>query len=253
MKRSLLLIAAACLVASVGFAQKESSLTRDEVSVIKKKLVALLESLGEVPAGYAIEDEHFNLPTEVYPARLPGRFNPTYGSAERKYGTEKAAQKSNKDLEKEYKKKMMEAQAKGDYAAMGKLAQEMQQKASQTQMQAEETHKDPIDVQVMLNNFSGNTIDPDMVVLEKPGVIALKQEEEKGSGKGSVTVYCEPVSLKDTKQLSAVRLQSPDDGVTKRNGVLTVVIEMRGPLAEIEPWVKRIDLKKVLGQIDGGK
>jgi hypothetical protein len=95
------------------------------------------------PAGYSKENEDFNLPTEAYPGRGTGKFNPIHSSASRTCGTEKAVKKNNADIEKEYKKKMMEAQAKGDYAGMQKIAQEMQQKMSQTQMQAEDSRKEP--------------------------------------------------------------------------------------------------------------
>jgi len=253
MKHVSLAIVGILLLLTYSNAQTPSPLNRDEVSAFKKKLVALFDAVGEAPAGYAKEDEDFNLPTELYPSRSAGKFNPIYGSASRKYGTEKAAEKSNEQLEKEYKKKMMEAQAKGDYMAMQKIAQEMQQKVGQTQLQAADAHKDPIDLQVSLNQFSGETIDPDAVVLEQAGVIALKSEEEVGSGKGHIRVYFDPVALKNSNQLSEVRLKSPDDGVTKRSAILAAIIEFQGPLAEIEPWVKRINAKKILALIDGAK
>jgi hypothetical protein len=253
MKRSIMISLLTGVLLATALAQKEVPLTRDEVSVFKKKLVAMFDALGDVPAGYAKEDEDFNLPTEVYPGRSAGRFNPIYCSATRTCGTDKAVAKTNANLEKEYKKKMMEAQAKGDYVAMQKYAQEMQQKMGQTQVQAVDSHKEPIDISVCLNTFTGATIDPDAVVLEKAGVIALKREDEVGSGRGAVTVYFDPVSLKDTKQLSSVRLESPEAGISKRSGVLTATITFTGPLAEIEPWAKRIDTKKILSLIDGGK
>jgi hypothetical protein len=253
MKRSIFLFLMSGVFLSTALAQKEVPLLRDEVSMFKKKLVTMFDALGEVPAGYSKEDEDFNLPTEAYPGRSAGKFNPVHCSATRTCGTEKAVAKTNANLEKEYKKKMMEAQAKGDYMAMQKLAQEMQQKMGQTQVQAVDSHKEPIDISVSLNAFTGATIDPDAVVLEKPGMIALKREDEVGSGKGTITVYFDPVSLKDTKQLSSVRLESPEAGISKRSGVLTATIELRGPLVEIEPWVKRIDTKKVLSLIDGAK
>jgi len=81
----------------------------------------------------------------------------------------------------------------------------------------------------------------------------LKSEEEVGSGKGHVRVYFDPVALKNSNQLSEVRLKSPDDGVAKRSAILTAIIEFQGPLAEIEPWVKRINAKKILALIDGAK
>jgi hypothetical protein len=35
--------------------------------------------------------------------------------------------------------------------------------------------------------------------------------------------------------------------------VLSVSLEVTGPVPEIEPWVKKVDSKKVLSQIDPGK
>ena len=52
---------AVCCTSSTR-AQDEKSLTRDEVSVIKKKMVAVLDALGQ-PAGYSLEHDNFNLPT----------------------------------------------------------------------------------------------------------------------------------------------------------------------------------------------
>jgi hypothetical protein len=201
MKRFLLAVSCGALLLSVATAQNPVPLNRDEVGVFKKKLVTMFEALGELPAGYSKEDEDFNLPTEAYPNRNTGKFNPIHSSASRQCGTDKAVEKTNASLEKEYKKKMMEAQAKGDYVAMQKIAQEMQQKVGQTQAQAVDTHKEPIDITVSLNPFQGNTIDPDAVVMEKAGVIALKSENEAGSGMGSVTVYFDPVSLRDRQAI----------------------------------------------------
>ncbi len=45
----------------------------------------------------------------------------------------------------------------------------------------------------------------------------------------------------------------PEDGVAKRTLVLSVTIDVTGPVAEIEPWVKKVDSKKVLSQIDPAK
>ena len=122
------LLLATGLAAGGARAQNENPLTRDEVSVVKKKMVAALDALGQ-PGGYSLEHENFNLPTEAYKNSNTGRYNLISGSADRKFGTQKKTEEESKDLQKEYQKKIAEAQAKGDYAAMSKIAQEMQQKA----------------------------------------------------------------------------------------------------------------------------
>jgi hypothetical protein len=254
MLRSLVLSFLALLLLDAGAAraqnQNEDPLTRDEVSVIKKKMVAAFEALGQ-PDGYSIEHDNFNLPTEAYKNSNSGKYNLIGGSANRRFGTQKKTEEASKDLQKEYQKKMAEAQASGDYQAMSKLAQEMQQKAGQMQLKATEAQKDPIEVSVMLNNDPGAVIDPDAVVFEHPGVIALKSTAD--SGPERISIYFDPVSLKDTKQLSRVDLKRPEDGVSRKTLVLSISIDVSGPAAEIEPWLKKIDFKKVLAQIDTGK
>ena len=252
MKRPLMAVVCGMLFGALALAQEAVPLTRDEVSVYKKKLVAMLEALGDAPAGYAREREQFSLPTEVSPTGTAGRFHPVNGSVSRSYGTEKAAKKTNEEMSKEYQKKILDAQAKGDYEAMSKISMEMQQKMSQANAQAMNAHKEPIEVDVYCNSYSSAAIDPDAVVLEKPGVIALKQKNGEDSDQGTVTVYIDPASLKETRQLSSIRLEPPKTGISKRGGVLTAQISFHGPLTEIEPWVKRIDVKKILSQIDGG-
>jgi len=243
------LLAAFCGLAIAG----DHPLNRDEVSVIKKKFVACFEALGKAQAGYTMEDEDFNLPTEAYKNDKSGKFSPIGCTSTRKYGTEKAQQKSSEEMSKEYQKKMLEAQAKGDYATMSALAQEMQQKMSQQQLHAVDAMKQPVSVDVQFNDYGGETIDPDAVVFERAGVIALKKKSEASSDKGTVVIYCDPVNLKDTKQLSRVDLKKPEDGVTNRIAVLSVTFRFQGPMAEIEEWAKRVDTKKALAQIDAAK
>ena len=252
MFRSLSLLVIPVLFLATGDArtQDEKSLTRDEVSVIKKKLVAVLEALGQ-PAGYSVEHEGFNLPTAAYKNSNNSKYNLISASADRKFGTEKKTEDESKDIQKEYQKKVAEAQAKGDYAAMSKLAMEMQQKAGALQLKATETHKEPIQVNVWLNSNPNAVIDPDAVVFEHPGVIALKSNAENGTER--IAVYFDPVSLRETKQLSRVDLKQPEDGGARRTLVLSVSLEVTGPVPEIEPWVKKVDSKKVLSQIDPGK
>ena len=254
LKSATLAIFTALVLSPFAAYPDETQLTRDEVTVIKRKLVAVAESLGQPPAGYSKQDESYDLPTSASKMGATGAFYPLHASAHLKFGGggDTMAKKSQKEIEAEYKKKMMAAQAKGDYQEMGKVAQEMQQKMGQSQMAAEESKKEPVDISVQFNSNPGQTIDPDAVVFEKPGVIALKFKTGGDEDKVRIAVYCDPVHLKDTKTLSRVELSDKENkGVAKKNAVLNITIEMTGPAAVVEAWTKGIATGSVLGLIDG--
>jgi hypothetical protein len=255
MNRILFTLAAATLILNAPEArsQEENSLTRDEVAIIKKKLVNVLDALGQAPAGYSVENENFNLPTEVYKIQPGGLYGLLSGSVSRRYGTEKKTQNASGDLSKEYQKKILEAQAKGDYEAMTKLSMEMQKKMSEAQLQAVEGHKEPIDLSIWFNSNPNVPIDPDAVLFERAGALALKAKDNNSPEKSKITVYCDPISLKDTKQLSKVTLKQPEAGVSRKTTVLNITIDLAGPTTEIEAWAKKFDIKKVLVQIDAAK
>jgi hypothetical protein len=179
-----------------------------------------------------------------------GLFYPVYAGGERRFGSEKAVQKDAKEMQKEYQKKMAEAQAKGDMQAITKIAQDMQQKAGQVQMKAVTAQKVPIDLRIQFNSNPGASIDPDAVVFEKPGVIALKEKKDGTDDEGRVRVFFDPVSLKNTKQLSRIDTRLPEKGTSSKTAVYNVTIEFSGPMSEIEAWAKRMDTEKVLSQID---
>jgi len=236
-----------------ALAQDENALTRDEVAQIKKKLVAALEALGQPPAGYSKESETFNLPTEAYRREKNGsRYNPIGAGANRTYGTEMKAKSESEEMSKEYKKKIMEAQAKGDYVTMSKLSQEMSQKVGKQQLEASEKAKEPISLTISFNSNPYATIDPDAVLFERPGAIALKMADNSSTGKERVSVYFDPVALKSTKELSRVELREPKNGVANKTAVLNVTIQLYGPVSDVEAWAKKIDVAKVLAQIDRG-
>jgi hypothetical protein len=255
MSRSLKLILLAVLLAlsQPAWADDDTQLTRDEVTVIKRKLMAVAEALGQSPAGYVKVDEVFNLPTDASKMGTTGTFYPLSASAQFKFGdgAEKKSKQSQKDIEAEYKKKMMEAQATGDYQQMSKIVQEMSQKAGKAQMDAENAKKEPIEVSLRFNSNPGQAIDPDAVLFERPGVIALKFKSGGDADKIRVAVYCDPVHLKDTQKLSRVNMSdNPAKGVLKKTTVLNATIEMSGPTAVVEVWAKGIATGKILGQID---
>ncbi|HTG00170.1 MAG TPA: hypothetical protein VK654_06245 [Nitrospirota bacterium] len=250
--RKLVVMILSLALALPALAAAESTpLNRDEVTVIKRKLMAIADAVGQ-PAGYAKEDESYNLPTETSKMQNSGAFHALYASARFKFGggSEKKAKKSQKEMEAEYKKKMMEAQAKGDYQEMSKIAQEMQQKSGKAQLEAENAKKEPVEANIQLNANSGQAIDPDAVVFEKPGVIALKFKTGD-EDKIRIVVYFDPVHLKDTKTLSRVEMYDKQDkGVTNKTAVRNAAIEMTGPAAIVDAWAKAIATGKVLAQID---
>lgn len=243
------LFAALLFAVSFAVAEDQKSLTRDEVASFKKRLVGVFEGLGQPPSGYTMEHESYNLPTDAYLKSGTTKYNLVNASASREFGSSRSAENASKELEKEYKKKMMEAQAKGDYQDMAKLAQEMQKKMGELSLKTEEGKKEPIHVNISLNGGGSETIDPDAVVHEQAGAIALKALDATPE-RGRVSIYFDPVTLKDTKQLSKVTVSYPEGGVAQRSTVLNVTISLEGPAEGIVAWTKRIDYKKVLSQID---
>jgi hypothetical protein len=229
----------------------EAQLNRQEVTVIKKKLVEVVASIGQPPTGYVKAEESFDLPTSVYSAQ-GGGYSPVYASANLSFdgGAEKMGKKSEKEIEAEYRTKILAAQAAGNYEAMSKIAEEMMQKSSQAQMAVEEAKREPVDISVRFNNNPGATIDPDAVVFESPGVIALKSSRGDGD-KLQVDIYFDPVKLKDTLSLSRIDLSDDgQQGSSQKTTVHNITIEMTGPAEVVEAWSKQITTAKVLSQID---
>jgi len=254
MYRLLLIILLATIIPTAALAQEQSVLTRDEVALFKKKLVAVLAAVGQPPAGYTPEDEHFNLPTEAYQQKRSGRYDWVSPSVTSRFGGggEKKAKESQEQLGQEFEKKMAQAMAKGDYEAIAKLAEEMQKKAGQAHLAEVEGRKVPIELQITLNTSQRQTIDPDMVVFEKSGVIALIVDK-KDEKRNRLLVFFDPVALKETKTLSRVDFKQPEGGVVKKTAVLNATIEISGPAAEIKAWAQRINTGLILGQIDSGR
>lgn len=239
---------------SPAMAAEQGRLTRDEVAVVKKKLVAVFDAVGQPPAGYIVEDENFQLPTEFYSDRSPGKFRLINSSAQRRLGggAEQVRQQSQEELSKDYEKKIAEAMARGDLMAIQQISQDMQKKMGEAQLKQIEARKQPIDLSIQLNTGVHETIDPDRILFEGPGVIALKHKTHKQE-RGEVSVYFDPVSLKDTRQLSVVEFKEPQGGVATKVAVLNIVVRLSGPGAEVEGWAKRIGKDKVLAQVDAVK
>ena len=237
------------LVARSAAAAPDEDWTRDEVAVVKRKLVAVIEALGTLPAGYSKEAESFDIPTSSSRTERGGYY-PAAASAHLQLGSEKTARKSDEERQAEYQKKILEAQARGDYQALTNLAMELQQQAAKDQLAASGKTKEPVDVTIQLNAGSSQAIDPDGVLLERPGVIALRLGDQTADHRW-VAMFFDPVRLASTKTLARVKLADDEDaGVKRKATVRNVEIDLRGPAPVIEAMAKSIMTSKVLAQID---
>jgi hypothetical protein len=235
------------LVFAISAIARDTALTRTEVTAIRAKLVTVQQAMGE-PTGYLKESEDFNLPTDFNPAE-GGKYWPITSGISMRFTDRGAAegvanaQKAAEDFQAKY----LAAIASGDAAAMEKAMQELQrlQMAALTPT----TPKEPLQAYVQFNMNPSVGIDPEAVVLEKPGVIALR-DKQLNSDKGQVTVYLDPVALKATQELAKFELRTDQNGVGNRTGLYHIVIQANGALTDLEPWIEGFDYAAMLGVID---
>jgi len=147
-------------------------------------------------------------------------------------------------------KKKLEAQATGNYQAMSQIAQDMMRRSGEAQLAADEAKREPVEINLRFNNNPGATIDPDAVVFEKSGVIALKSLGNKNDQDFRITVYFDPVRLKDTTTLSSFDLGRDERGTRNKTTVRNITIALNGPTEVIEPWCRQIATDKILALID---
>jgi len=238
------------IVSSIGILSTafgaDNSLTRAEVSAIKAKLVAVEKALGGEPSGYALDREDFSLPTEASPSR-GGKYWPMGSSVSLTY-VDKGMQDAEANAEEiaaNFQQRYMAALASGNEAAANAVMSEMMQ--AQAAAGAEPKPELSANIQFNANSYAG--IDPDGVLFEGPGYIALR-EQQVSEDTGQVVIYFDPVALRETETLSKVELKTPDDGVSNRTGVFNVTIWLNGMMADAEAVAKGIDTADVLAVID---
>jgi len=249
MKTLFLAFMLALVGTSSAFAQ-DNSLDRDEVAGIKKKLVTVQKALGDDPVGYTLDSEDFNLPTDFNPAR-DGKFWPISSSVSLRY-SDKASKDSQAGVEKaseDFQAKYSAAIASGDEEAIMKMMEQMQLMAQQAAAASMAPQKQPMTVYVQFNTGGGTGIDPDAVVFERAGVIAIRKKKLHEE-KGELWIYIDPVALNDTKKLSKVDMSTPSDGVTKKAGVFNITIQANGTLSDLEAWANKMDTDAMLSVID---
>jgi hypothetical protein len=204
--------------------------------------------MGADPAGYVKESEDFNLPTDFNPAQA-GKFWPITSSIRLRY-TDKASTEGRANAEKavqDFQTKYAAAAASGNVEALTKMTEELQR--MQAAAMTPPAKQQPMDVNVQLNMNPTVGIDPAAVVLERAGVIALR-DKSVSSDRGSVTVYVDPVALKNAQDLAKIELRTADDGVGNKTGVYHVVIQLNGAVPDLEAWAKSFDYGAILGVID---
>ncbi|MGB5539262.1 MAG: hypothetical protein WBO37_04155 [Gammaproteobacteria bacterium] len=249
MKTLFLALILALIGPNPSFAQ-DTSLDRNDVAVIKKKLVTVQTALGGDPDGYVLDSEEFNLPTDFNPAQA-GRFRPISSSLSLRY-SDKASKDSQAGAEKaaeDFQANYSAAIASGDEAAIMKMMEEMQMLATQAAAASMAPQKQPMSVYVRFNAGGGTGIDPDAVVFERPGVIAIRKKK-LNEAQGELWLYIDPVALKDSKKLSKVDMSTPNEGVTKKTGVFNITIQANGTLSDLEAWASRMDTDAMLSAID---
>lgn len=117
--------------------------------------------------------------------------------------------------------------------------------------QREARNIEPIQIDVRCNTSLSQIIDPDGVLFEAPGVIALKFKRRQGK-QVEILVLFDPVALKETEELSRVKFVLPQNGIVKKTAILNIKINITGPPGVTEKWAKKINTKAILRLINTG-
>ena len=236
---ALLLTAVPALVMADGDGDTDA-VARDEALALKTTLKAALAALGAPPAEYEQAKEDYDLPTEMGVDKKTKTFWLSQTDADYEF----TAGMSGEKMAQEYQKKMAAAQTKGDIAEIQKLSMELQQKMGQ----AMGTEMTKIKVQISLNRDPYQTIDPEGVLWEAPGAIALKTGVE-GDNIEAMLVF-DPKGLADTTKISKITLNDTVRAPARtKTAVRSIVIELKGPEAAVTEWAQHCDKGKMLALI----
>ena len=218
----------------------DDPVSRNEALALKTAVKSVIEALGAPPAGYAMATEDYDLPTSMGYDKSKKVFYLTQTGADLEYTNGM----SGEQLGQEYQTRIMAAQAKGDYAEMQRLSMELQQNMGA----AMGTEMSKIKVRVYLNHNPHQEIDPEGVLWETPGAIALRTGTENANAQ--VLLAFDPKALADTQKVSLVNLGETLNGSSdSKTAVRTIVVELEGPEAAVTEWVQNVDKGKMLGLI----
>ncbi len=225
-----------------GGNRQQTDFFRDDLSALKDRLRGVIAALGEAPAPYAKESEDWSLP--AYACADGSGFFPISAS----YRASLTTDAQQKQLEQDFQKQLMEAQAKGDYDAIAKLSQDMQAKAM-AMAQANQQNQ-PIQIGIQANGGGGQTIDPDTVVRDGVGFIALKDRQGGiSSGEERITFYFDKVALKDAQRIASFDLGG-DQRVPGKRDLINLRVDISGPTPTVEAMATGLDTNAVLQQLD---
>lgn len=213
---------------------------RDDLAGLKKDVETAVAAIPKPQAPYGKANEHWDLPS--YTCKDQAGFRPVELDYTSTWNTDVSMQK----LGEQYQKELMAAQAKGDYEAMTKISQKMQ--AAAMAAASSNVGKSPIDINLTVNTSDARTIDPDSVIRDGEGFIAVRTNKDPTSGNESISMYFDPVALKNAHQLARFDL-SGDFRVQDKLALLSYRVDMSGPAAPLERIIKDIDVSKVLGTL----
>jgi hypothetical protein len=115
-------------------------------------------------------------------------------------------------------------------------------------MSAVGTEMSKVTVTVRLNDDPHQKIDPEGVIWEAPGAIALRTESSDNNT--HLLLAFDPKALADTRKVSLVDLSRFLNTPAKRkSAVRTVVVELIGPEAIVTEWAGGVNKGKILGLI----
>ena len=109
----------------------------------------------------------------------------------------------------------------------------------------------PYAAQHWLNRNAYQEIDPEGVVWETPGAIALRLDAGDPANAKLLLAF-DPRALADTQSLSLISLaDSFATPTAEKSAVRTVVVELTGPEAVVTAWAETVDRAAILGLIKG--
>lgn len=214
---------------------------RNDLAVLKQKMQAVIAAFGQPPAPYALDTQNWTYPTGS--CKDAKGFEPVEVGFSGVFNTNGAQQK----IAAEYQQKVQAATAKGDYQAVSQYTQEMQAKLMALSNGGQSMGE--LDMNVTANDGGSLTIDPDSVLRDGAGFIAVRNGGgSASSGQENVTVYFDPVELKDADKIASFDLGG-DYRVSNALDLINLQVQLSGPTTLVEQFVKQMNPGAALGQI----
>lgn len=213
---------------------------RTDLANIKKTVTAMAAALGNAPAPYAKENDQWELPT--YACKGKAGFRPITT----RYSFRLSTEVEQKKFAAQYQKEIMAAQASGDPEKIMQVSQEYQKKMMQ--MAAANQNNSPVDIAINVNEGGSGTIDPDAVLRDGAGFIALRESSDAGSGSEIVNLYFDKVALRDAHEAASFDTGG-DVTVPGRFDAINVHMNIGGPKTIVDALVKQLKTAGVLGQL----